>query len=85
MKVEPLSGIVQLKIEEAKAGNLITSSKESAIEFAEVMAIGEGVNTLKVGDKVFVKAWGIDIVTYNEERFYFCNLETKAILAIVED
>lgn len=84
LKIEPQQNTVQLKIEEAKAGVLNTSSRETAVEFGEVLAIGEGVKSLKVGDKVFVKAWGIDIVNHNEERFYFVNLETNAILGKIK-
>jgi len=84
MKIKPQPGIVQLKIDEAKAGVLDTSSRNSAVEFAEVVAVGDGVENLKVGDHVFVKSWGIDIITHQEKKYYFLNLETKAIVAIVK-
>ena len=75
--------MVQIQMNEATAGVLDTSSRESAVEFAEVVAVGEQVNSLKVGDKVFVKAWAIDIVTHNEKRFYFCDQTSNGILAKV--
>lgn len=83
MKIKPSELIVQLKIEEAKAGDLVTSSRDSAVEYAEVLAVGDGVKSLKVGDKVFVKAWAIDIINHEDKKYYFCNLNTSGILAKV--
>jgi co-chaperonin GroES (HSP10) len=90
MKIKPLPGIVQLKIDEVHAGVLDTSSRESAVEYAEVLAVGNMDNapTLdsvpKVGDHVFVKSWAIDIITHQDKRYYFCNIETGGILAVVK-
>lgn len=83
MKIEPLESIVQLKIDEAKAGVLDTSTRNSAVEFAEVIAVGQLPMGLKVGDKVFVKSWGIDIINHNGEKYYFVNTTNKSIVAKV--
>jgi co-chaperonin GroES (HSP10) len=84
MKIKPLNDIVQLKIEEVKAGVLDTSSRESAVEYAEVVEVGENVYDLASGDKVFVKAWGVDIVNYEDKKYHFVNINTNAILAVVK-
>lgn len=101
MKITPLGNIIQLEITEATAGDLITSSRESAVEYAKVVAIGTQVENikriegtenvykkqlpdLKVGDHVFVKAWAIDIINYQDKKYYFCNLDTAGVLAIVK-
>jgi co-chaperonin GroES (HSP10) len=92
MKIQPLGNIIQLEIEEATAGDLITSSRESAVEYAKVVAIGNSVNKEdsitkdypEVGDHVFVKAWAIDIINYQDKKYYFCNLDTAGVLAIVK-
>jgi len=84
MKIKPLGNIIQLKIEEAHAGALDTSSKQSAIEYGEVLAVGEEV-TLKVkkGDKLFFKSWAVDIITHEDKRYHFINPQTGGILAVV--
>ena len=82
MKIEPRPGIVYLKFEEAQAGGLDTSSRASAVEYAEVVAVGDGVG-VKVGDHVFVKAWSIDSVYHEGKEYRFCSVQTNGILAIV--
>lgn len=87
MKIQPLQNIVYIKIDEVHAGALVTSSKASAVEFAEVIALGKHADmekTLKVGDKIFVKSWGVDIVQYGDQKYHFVSIETNAILAIVK-
>ena len=85
MKIEPQENIVYIKTEEVKAGALDTSIRESAIEVAEVIAIGEGVTTLKPGDKIMVKAWAVDTINYGEQKHRFVNTQTGGILAKFND
>lgn len=86
MKIEPLGDMIQLEIAEASAGVLDTSSRESAVEYATVVGISKDATfkNLKVGDKVFVKAWAIDIINYEDKKYYFVNPETMGILAKVK-
>lgn len=84
MKIRPLKNTVYLKIDKPQAGVLDTSSRNSAVEVAEVVEVGEGVD-IKVGSKVFVKSWGIDIVDHGDVKYHFVNLDTNAVLAVVED
>lgn len=85
LKIEPLGNIVHLKIEEAKAGILDTSSRMTAVEVAEVVAVGPDVKSdLKQGDKVFVKAWGIDLINHEDKRYFFVAEDTNAILAKIK-
>lgn len=74
-------------MEEASAGILDTSSRESAVEYAEVVAMGEGAEggDIRIGSKIFVKSWGIDSVFYQDKRYNFVNVNTGAILAVIND
>lgn len=82
-KIKPLKGIVYIKLDEARAGALVTSSRESAVEYAEVLAIGEGVTQVKKGDKIFVKSWAVDIISHNDQKYYFVNQDTGGLIALV--
>lgn len=85
MNIVPQENIVHLKIDRVKTHVVDASSRESAVEFAEVIAVGKGIESLKKGDKVFVKAWAVDIVSYKDTKYHFCNINTGGILAIVND
>lgn len=85
MKIEPLKNQIYLKMDKVSVGALDTSSYKSAIEFAEVLAVGKGVENIKKGDKVFVKGWAIDIITYKDITYHFVNIETGGVLAKVNE
>lgn len=84
LKIKPLKGEIQLKMEEASAGILDTSSRESAVEYAEVIAIGDDVTEIKKGDFVFVKSWAIDSIYHQDKRYNFVSLKTGGVKAIVK-
>ena len=81
MIITPQPNIIQLKIDKAPAGVLDTSSKESAVECAEVVGVGSAVTGIAIGDRVFAKAWAIDIITHDDQRFYFVDQTSNGILA----
>ncbi len=85
-KIKPFTNQIYIKMDEAMAGALDTSSRESAVEYAEVLALGEGTEggLIKVGSRIFVKSWGIDSVHHQDVRYNFINVTTGAILAVVE-
>lgn len=84
MKIKPLSKIVYIKSEEAHAGILDTSSRDSAVEYAEVLDVGKDCGDIKKGDFIFYKSWGVDSIHHNDKRYNFINVDTGAILAVVK-
>jgi co-chaperonin GroES (HSP10) len=83
-KIKPLPGEVQLKLDTASAGILNTDSRESAVEYAEVLAVGEGVIEVKKGDFVLVKSWAIDSIVHKDTRYNFVSLKTGGIKAVIQ-
>lgn len=83
--IKPLGDQIFLKIEQANLGSLDTSSVKTGVEWAIIQALGPEVQdkTLKVGDKVFVKSWGVDVIAYEGEDYYFVSEARKAIVALV--
>ena len=88
MKIIPLKYEVQIEINEAKAGALRMDSLQTAVEFGKVVAVGYGVDEfdlkLKVGDNVMFKAWSCDIITHEGKKYYFINMNTGGIKAIIK-
>lgn len=85
MKIKTLTNRLQLKIEEPTVGGLDTKSLPTAVEYAEIIGIGPDVKMdVKIGDRVFFKAWGVDIISHGGEKYYFISEDTNAICAIVK-
>lgn len=84
MKISPRAGIIYIKSEEAHAGILDTSSRESAVEYAEVLDVGTDCGDIKKGDFIFYKSWGVDSVFHQDKRYNFINIKTGAVLAVVK-
>lgn len=83
MKLKPLPDEVQIEIDEAKAGALHMDSLTTAVEFGKVVAVGEYVDHVKVGQRVAFKAWAVDIVNIEDKKYYFINMETNGIKATI--
>lgn len=84
MKIKPLQGEIQIKLEEASAGTLDTSSRESAVEYGEVLAVGDDVHEIRKGDFVFVKSWAIDQINHEDKKYCFVTLKTGGVKAIIK-
>jgi len=87
MIILPVNKKIQLKIEQPTAGGLDLSSKETAIEVAEIVAIPSDAKIIGgvcIGDKIMVKAWAIDIINYNGEKFYFVDSDSSGICAVIK-
>lgn len=92
--IEPFGDNIFLTIEQAKLGSLDTSSMKTGVEWGIVEALGpevtykdryeNGDGALQLGDKVFVKAWGVDTILYEGKEYFFTSEARKAIVAIVK-
>jgi len=72
---------VYLEIEDAKLGNLDSSSVKTGQEWGLITALGPDVKdkTLKVGMKVMCKGWGMDSILYDGETYLFTTESRKAL------
>ncbi len=84
IKIQPLPGIVFIQTEKVIVAGLATDQVPSAVEYAKVIAVGEDVKSVKVGDNVFVKSWAIDSIYHNDTWFRFVAIETNGILAVIK-
>ena len=84
MKITPVGDRIYIDVKEVKTiGALDVSSKKSAHEYGTVIAIGPEVKSVKKGDEIMVKAWGLDVCEMDDKQYYFVSESTNAVCAIV--
>lgn len=89
MKVKPIGKVIYLKLDTVeqvggKNVSLDTSSKKTTREFAEVLAVGPLVTQVKTGDKVFIKAWAIDVIRHEDKDYFFTNEDANGLCAVLK-
>lgn len=82
--IQPLGDMIMLSMEQAALGALDTSSMKTGVEWAVVLALGPDVKGIyQPGDKVFVKAWAVDTILYDNVEYVFTSEARKGICAVV--
>ena len=86
MTILPVGKKLQLEIEQPTAGGLDLSSKNTVVECGTIKAVPAPtlVGDYCVGQKIFFKAWALDVITYNKETYYFIDSDSNGICAIVK-
>ena len=86
MKIQPLNDEIFIELEEAKLGSLNTDSVKTGQEWAIIKAVGPDVKNpdLKVGAKIFVKGWSMDVIAYEGKNYTFTTESRKGIKAIIK-
>lgn len=82
-KVQPVGRKLQLEIPASKVGGLYVDSSMSVQEQAVVVAVGPTAEGFKVKDHLLFKGWAIDIITIDDEKYYFIDCDSPGICAIV--
>lgn len=77
----PLGNKIQLDIKDEKIGAIQT---EAIQEQGVILEIGEWVPKDKypIGATLYFKAWAVDIITDDKEKYYFISCDSDAICAI---
>ena len=85
LKIKPVGDQIFLKVEEAKLGGLDTGSMKTGMEWGVIEAIGPEVKDpqLKVGTKVFCKAWAQDVILYEGKNYIFTSEARRGICAAI--
>ena len=84
---KPIGARILIKLDEVKIAGMDVSLN-TARETATVLAIGEGWDLngepLKVGDKIHVKSWALDIVTEGEDTHTYVWQKTGGVCAVIK-
>lgn len=82
--LEPLSNNLLIKGTEQKHGFIVPdSANRDRPTTGEVVAVGEKVKAVKVGDKVLVKGYMIDEIEIDEVKYLVC--QEEAIIGKIHD
>lgn len=82
--LKPLSNNLLIKGTEQTRGFIVPdSANRDRPTTGEVIAIGEGVKKVKVGDKVLVKSYMSDEIEIDEARYLVC--QEEAIIGTLND
>lgn len=85
MKIKPLGNRVYIRIDGVSAGALDLSSKPTVVETGEVIGIGSEVTLdIRAGDRIFFKAWAVDIVSQDDRKYHFIAQDTNGIVAVIK-
>lgn len=87
-KVKPYRSKLLLSIPETKTGSLVVQQGAQIQEVGTILAMGSHLDPkyteLRVGDTIQFKAWAVDIITVDGEKFYYLDADSDAICGIVK-
>lgn len=83
MNIKPFGNNILIKPVEEKT--LIIAEKRTLCEYGEVLAVGDEVKHIKVGDKVGFVVWGLNQLVIGGETHYFVSENSDFILGTITD
>ena len=80
-KIIPYKNKIQVEMLSLKSA----LQTEIKIEKAKVLAVGEGVQGIKKGDILYIKAWAIDLIQDGQNEYCFVSADNDALCAIIRE
>lgn len=77
MDIKPFASQILVKPIEQKE---ILSNGKSLCQYGTVIATGNDVETIRVGDIIAYTIWGLNHIEYNGEKYYFVIEDPRFIL-----
>ena len=84
-KIKPIGYCILIKREKAvekTTSGILLSPTEPLMEKAEVIAVGDLVEGIKVGNTILFKNYAVDIIEINSEELTF--IQKDSILAVIK-
>lgn len=79
--IQPIFNNILVKPQEAEG--FLRSSEGLLTEIGKVIAVGEDVQRIKIGDEIAFSKWGVKNVEKDNEKYYFIPEDGRFILGIV--
>lgn len=74
----------RILIKPVEKQQVLVSDDGTLNEYGEVIAIGDEVQKIEVGDKVGFSVFGVEKLIIEEERFYFIREDDEFLLGKIE-
>lgn len=71
-------------IQPAARTQVIIGEQGTLCEYGKVLAIGDEVTKIKVGDEIGFVVWGVEKLDVRDQIFYFINETSDYILGFIE-
>jgi co-chaperonin GroES (HSP10) len=81
MEIKPFGKNILVKPIEKK--QILVSSQPSLCEYGTVIAIGDEVTKIKVGDTIGYTVWGVNSLEIENEKHYFIPESGEFILGVL--
>lgn len=85
MKIKPFGNKLMLDIPETKAGSINVVQGAQIQEQGKVLAVGSNVKDFHKGDVIQFKAWAVDIITIDGQKYYYIDADSDAICGILKE
>jgi len=72
-------------IKPTQKNTILKQNEGTLCEYGDVLAVGDEVRNVKVGDKVGFVIWGINKLQVDEETYYFLPESSDFILGFIEN
>lgn len=81
-KIQPFGN--QILVEPIEKKQILVTNQKSLCEYGTVIAIGDEVNKIKVGDTVGYTIWGINSLEIDGKKHYFLPEDQQFLLGTIK-
>lgn len=83
MTIKPFADYILVKpVEKAQ---VLVSDEGTLSEYGDVIAVGERVCKIKVGDRIGFSVFGVEKLIVDEQKYYFIRENAEFLLATIEE
>lgn len=75
----------QILVKPIEKKTVLVSDEGMLSEYGEVVAVGDDVKKIKIGDKIGFSVFGIEKLMIEEQKYYFIRESPEFLLCVIDD